>query len=182
MKRFIVRTKSIILVGALLLSTLFIGSASASQLAMPEGKGDISGDGVVDYVDYIIIHDVMLGVATFEDSNAIEQADVNDDGTINSYDFEYFPKPVQALVGDVNNDGVFNSIDLASFRLYLLGGEVSVMPDPLKRYIWDVNGDGKINSIDFALIRKYMLGMIVELPIQRYMSNPIVNPRGPRLD
>ncbi|WP_010251275.1 dockerin type I repeat-containing protein [Acetivibrio cellulolyticus] len=185
MKRFNERPLCLVFVVAFLLNTLMISSVSAAGIAMPEGKGDINGDGKANYYDGIIFKSVLLGLRTFADSTAQEQADVNDDGDCDSNDYEYFLSlaPVRSVWGDTNNDGQLSSIDLGYFRSYLLGFEIPVEPIFRKEYIWDVNVDGKIDSIDFAYIRGFILGTIIKLPIEDYVRSPIIDPvTGPILN
>lgn len=148
-------------------------SASALGLPMPEGKGDLNGDGKSNYYDWILVRNAILGMSPITE-NAFEQADVNDDGKVNQIDLNYFNSlaPVPSVWGDINNDGIFNSVDLAYFRSYLLGIEIPYEPVYRKEYIWDVNCDGKIDSIDFANLRGYLLGTIDKLPVQNYVVIP----------
>ncbi len=180
MKRFNVRSLCMVFVFAILLSTLVCGSVSALGIAMPEGKGDVSGDGKANYYDWIIAKGALLGQFNL-DSSAQEQADVNGDGIFNKIDLDYFLSlaPVKSVWGDTNNDGKLSSIDLAYFRSYLLGIKITVEPIFRREYIWDVNCDGKIDSIDFAYIRGIILGTIIKLPVEDYVVTPATDPVGP---
>ncbi len=61
---------------------------------------------------------------------------------------------------DINSDGSVNSIDFGLYRLYLLGSyEIQDIT------IADLNGDGSANSIDFGVLRKYLLGFISSFPV-----------------
>ncbi len=61
------------------------------------------------------------------------------------------------IVGDVNNDKSINSFDFAELKKFLLGMD-SVVTSKSKTA--DVNSDGSVNSIDFGLLKQYLLGMI----------------------
>jgi hypothetical protein len=138
-------------------------------IGIPEGKGDINGDGLVDYVDTIFIREYLLGKRNLSNTQ-LEQADVNDDGEVNNRDFEVFPLiPAGTVFGDIDNSGTFDAIDMALFRSYLLGS-TQIEPNPQKRYVWDANADGNIDSIDFAFLKRYSLGEISELPIHKYVK------------
>lgn len=138
-----------------------------SPYEIPEGKGDINGDGLVDYLDTILFIDHILGKIKLSNSQ-LEQADVNLDGEADANDLALFPKISPGVVfGDTNNSGTLDSLDLALFRSYLLG-KTKVQPDLRRKYIWDVNVDGNIDSLDFAVLVQYLLGKRTELPIERY--------------
>lgn len=171
MKRFNVRPFWFVFMVAFLSSTLIIGSVNAAGIEMPEGKGDVNGDGKANYYDCFIVRKVLLGISTFADNTSADQADVNGDGAVNSKDYDYFLSlaPVKSVWGDTNNDGNFTSIDLGYFRSYLLGIKTSVEPIFRKEYVWDVNVDGKIDSIDFAYLRAFLLGIYTKLPIEDYV-------------
>lgn len=181
MKRFNVKLLSLVFAATLLLSTLMFSTVSALGISMPEGKGDLNGDGKSNYYDWIIARGVLLGQFNL-DSTAQDQADVNGDGTFNKIDLDYFLSlaPVKSAWGDTNNDGKFSSLDLGYFRSYLLGIKIPVEPIYRKEYIWDVNCDGKIDSIDFAYLRGLLLGTIIKLPVEDYVVNPVTDPVGPK--
>ncbi|OPZ86815.1 MAG: Endo-1,4-beta-xylanase Z precursor [Firmicutes bacterium ADurb.Bin419] len=176
MKRFNARPLCLTFVVAFLLSTLMLSPVSAIGIAMPEGKGDISGDGIANYYDWIIAKNALLGMIML-DSTAAEQADANDDGRFNNTDLDYFLSlaPVKSIWGDINSDGQFTAIDLAYFKSYLLGIKIPYGPIYRREYLWDVNCDGKIDVIDFAYLRGYILGIITKLPVEDYVvisANP----------
>lgn len=73
---------------ALLLSAVLIVSAPATAFAnLYEGKGDINGDGVVNYDDYELLRMYVLGMIRLN-SGQLEQADINDDGVVNPIDMQ----------------------------------------------------------------------------------------------
>jgi len=134
---------------------------------IPEGKGDINGDGLVDYQDSILLLDHLLGKIRLSNSQ-LEQADVNLDGEVDGFDLALMPKIPQGVVfGDLNESGTLDSLDLALLRSYLLGKR-KIELDIRRRYLWDVNADGNIDSLDFAILVQYFLGKRIELPIEGY--------------
>lgn len=177
MKRSITKLVFLTLVAALILNVMVVGAGVYAEgaaadltalVAMPEGKGDVNLDGEVDYADYILFKKYVLRIIELS-PDALEQADVNDDGVINAIDLTYFPRPPRVKYGDLNSDGVINSTDLTMFKQYLLGIR-DLLP-----YLGDVNGDGEVNSTDLVVLRRYILKIIDKLPIEDYIPDPNEN-------
>ena len=72
-----------------------------------EGKGDINGDGLVDYLDFECLKNYILGM-TYLSPSQIEQGDLNNNGVIDPEDLELFP-PLLALC--LNLSGHYKKLD-----------------------------------------------------------------------
>jgi hypothetical protein len=104
--------------------------------------GDVNGDGVVNYADYVIVQAAQNTTAGMPGYDP--RADIIRDGAVNNQDLLV----VADIIADVNHDGVVNCTDYDIVKAAL--GTQSGQPgwNPAA----DINGDGVVNSADLAIV------------------------------
>ena len=133
------------------------------------GKGDVNGDGEVNFLDGILVLRYTQGITQLT-SEQLTKADVNLDGRVDEKDanmiLEYdaeiisgFNKAnlnIQKDIGDVNGDGEVNFLDAAMILRYIRG--IDTFTDEQKEKA-DFNLDGKIDENDARMILEYDAGI-----------------------
>ena len=165
MKRFKSKAFSlVVLSAAVVIGSMLPGSVAyglvynpdvpiEKPLPMPEGKGDVNGDGVVDDTDCEMIKEYYFKKIT-EFPNGNDKADINDDGKIDINDMRHYVAPSRSL--DFDRSGSVNVGDFTLFRRWLLD------PYELSPYMLvtcDLNKDGKFNVGDYTKLRRIILGI-----------------------
>lgn len=141
------------------------------------GKGDVNGDGRMDYIDVKLLSQYIANKSLNKDTeninSSIEVADINGDGKISAIDCsemlkllnqnkngqdeamseDSFLKEIEFeyIMGDVNLDGKIDSADVSVLNKYLVNEKLYPLSDLQKKNA-DCNKDGEINSKDSIYI------------------------------
>ena len=114
---------------------------------------DFNGDGKVNFLDLVLVAQLVDSAATKVSCVIPDDVDVNGDGIVNILDLVLVASKVGFLDDvDVNRDGIANILDLILVANKI--GETDDIDDV------DVNKDGKVNVLDLILV----VGKIGESP------------------
>lgn len=121
-------------------------------------KGDVNGDHLITYEDYILIKNAIEKVVTLN-KEAAEAADVNGDKKITIADLEQLEKILSLkITGDANGDGIISQEDVEVIKQHI-DGTLKLEGKLLKNA--DVNNDGKVDRDDVVFLKK-LIATIIE--------------------
>lgn len=121
-------------------------------------KGDVNGDRLITYEDYILILNAIRKVVTLS-AEAAEAADWNGDKKITFADLEELSKVLALkITGDANGDGVLSQEDVKVIEDHIKGN-LKLEGKLLKNA--DVNNDGKVDKNDVDFLKK-LIDAIIE--------------------
>lgn len=121
-------------------------------------KGDVNGDRLITYEDYVLIKNAIAKVVTLNDE-AAEAADMNSDNKITVADLEQLEKILSLkITGDANGDGMISQEDVVVIQQHIAG--ILKLEGKLLKNA-DVNNDGKVNMEDVVFLQR-LIATIVE--------------------
>ena len=121
-------------------------------------KGDVNGDRLITYEDYVLIKNAITNIVTLN-GEAPEAADMNGDNKITVADLEQLEKILSLkITGDANGDGTISQEDVEVIQQHI-AGLLKLEGKLLKNA--DVNHDGKVNMEDVVFLQR-LLQTIVE--------------------
>ena len=121
-------------------------------------KGDVNGDRLITYEDYILIKNAISNVVTLSDE-AAAAADMNSDNKITVADLEQLEKILSLkITGDANGDGVLSQEDVTVIQQHIAG--ILKLEGKLLKNA-DVNNDGKVDMKDVVFLQR-LIATIIE--------------------
>ena len=120
--------------------------------------GDVNGDGVVNYADYVLVQAAQGTTAGMPGYDP--RADVIRDGPVNQADLAV----IAGKIADVNGDGLVNCEDYNIVKS-LLGRTIG---QPGWNPAADINGDSVIDANDLAIVTVALNGLKCDQPRERY--------------
>lgn len=151
---------SIVLFFTLISILWFCTAANVVSAAEIEEKpkqgllGDINGDGVIDYKDYVKL---------YRRVNCLPLGDINKDGVVDEEDYnllynyvknpdEYPLSDEQKLCADINGDGYVNVMDYTILYRYVKGLIDSLPEESTESLNVDLNADGDVDNFDVNIL------------------------------
>ena len=130
-------------------------------------KGDINGNRLITYEDYILLKNAISKVVTLSDE-ATEAADWNGDKKITVADLEELKKVLALkITGDANGDGVLSQEDVDIIQQHI-AENLKLKGKLLKNA--DVNNDGKVDMKDVVFLQR-LIASIIEA--NKVMNNKV---------